>query len=73
MFDKTCKKSSVYGSKAVGEPPFIYGEGVWFAILDAIESIGNHQIKANLKHPATPEAIILAVDRLNKTLKEGII
>jgi len=56
------KHSSVKSSKAIGEPPFIYGESVYFAIKHAIESIADYKIEANLKIPATPESIIMAVE-----------
>lgn len=68
MIEKDLKKASVFKSKAIGEPPFIYGEAVWFAIKDAIESIGDYQIEADLKHPASPEAILLAIDSLKKQM-----
>jgi xanthine dehydrogenase large subunit len=62
LIDNTCKKSSVMGSKAIGEPPFIYGEAVWFAVKDAIESLSDYQINVDLKHPATPENILAALE-----------
>lgn len=54
------KHASVMNSKAIGEPPFIYGEATYFAIKNAIESINNHQIEVHLNMPATPENIIMA-------------
>ncbi len=69
MVEKDLKKASVYKSKAIGEPPFIYGEAVWFAIKDAIESIVDYQTDAELKHPATPDAILTAIDQLKKLNK----
>lgn len=64
LVEKDCQEASVKGSKALGEPPLIYGEAVWFAIKDAIESINEYQMEAELNHPATPEAILLAIDKL---------
>ncbi len=66
LVEKDCKANSVLGSKALGEPPLIYGEAVWFAIKDAIESINNYNIEAELSHPATPEAILLAVEKIKQ-------
>lgn len=64
MQDKSCKKSSVMGSKAIGEPPFIYGQAAWFAIKDAIEASVDYKQSAELRHPATPENILMAIDKL---------
>jgi len=63
--ERQTKHSSIKGSKAIGEPPFIYGESVYFAIKHAIESIADYKIEANLKIPATPESIIMAVEEIN--------
>ena len=52
------KEASVFGSKAVGEPPLIYGMAVYFALRDAVRSL---QPKAQLSFPATQEAIITAL------------
>lgn len=43
-------------SKAIGEPPFIYGESVFFAIVDAISSTGRFPLELSI--PATPEKIL---------------
>lgn len=50
--------ASVFGSKATGEPPFIYGLSVWFAIRDAINSVNPAN---SLSFPATPEAILAQI------------
>jgi xanthine dehydrogenase molybdopterin binding subunit len=60
------KQASVMGSKAVGEPPFIYGEAVWFALRNAISAVNDHKTIPDLKFPATPEAILLAVEQLKQ-------
>ncbi len=49
-------EASVFGSKAVGEPPFIYGLAVFFALQDAIRQVNP---EASLDFPATPEALLL--------------
>lgn len=51
--------ASVFGSKAVGEPPFMYGMAVFFALQNAIQSV---KPEAELSFPATPEAIIKALN-----------
>ncbi len=37
-FTEDPEPTGPYGSKAVGEPPLMYGIGVWFAIRDAIKA-----------------------------------
>lgn len=50
--------ASVFGSKAIGEPPFIYGLAVWFAIQEAVWAANP---VGELRFPATPEAILLSL------------
>ncbi|MDD3563045.1 MAG: molybdopterin-dependent oxidoreductase, partial [Candidatus Cloacimonetes bacterium] len=52
-------QASILGSKAVGEPPFMYGMAVFFALQNAIQSV---KPEAELSFPATPEAIIRALN-----------
>ncbi len=61
--------ASIFGSKGIGEPPLLYGLATFFAIRDAIESIGKHRIRSSLKNPATPEQIVLAVQGLQEQLQ----
>ncbi|HOD17393.1 MAG TPA: molybdopterin-dependent oxidoreductase [Candidatus Cloacimonadota bacterium] len=63
MVQSPCKEAGALGSKAIGEPPFIYGEAVWFALCHAIEALNSSGDTAPLKFPATPEAILLAVEK----------
>lgn len=70
MVQSPCKEASVLGSKAVGEPPFIYGEAVWFAIRNAVSAIAANKIIAPLKFPATPEAILLAAEEIKTKLSK---
>ena len=48
-------------SKAIGEPPFIYGESVFFAITDALCSLGSYPEELSI--PATPEKIWRVIKR----------
>lgn len=52
------KEASVFGSKATGEPPLIYGLAVFFALQDAVNAA---KPDAQLSFPATPEALLLAI------------
>ncbi len=60
LFDKANPEHSIYRSKAVGEPPFMHAISVWCAIYNAVSSIGNHTLAAELNAPATGEAILKA-------------
>jgi len=53
-------------SKAVGEPPFMLGLSVWFAIKDALFAAGNQRREVKLPLPATNEAILLALEEMQK-------
>lgn len=64
MVERQRACASVFGSKGIGEPPLIYGEAAWFGIKDALESLSGHRAEADLAFPATPEAVVLAAERL---------
>ncbi|MCZ6674164.1 MAG: molybdopterin-dependent oxidoreductase [Verrucomicrobia bacterium] len=48
------------GSKAVGEPPFMYGIGAYFAIQHAIDAF-RPQIPDEIVSPMTPERVLLSL------------
>lgn len=58
------REPTVYRSKAVGEPPLMLGISAFLAIRDAIASVGGAGARPPLDAPATPEAILRAVDAL---------
>lgn len=58
LVESDSSEASVFGSKATGEPPLIYGMAVFFALQDAIRSMNP---EAELRFPATPEALISAL------------
>ncbi|MCP4185064.1 MAG: xanthine dehydrogenase molybdopterin binding subunit [Hyphomicrobiales bacterium] len=62
------RENTIYRSKAVGEPPLMLAMSVFSAIFHAIASINPGQIP-ELDTPATPEAILRAVDGMNSTDK----
>jgi xanthine dehydrogenase large subunit len=53
----------VYGSKAVGEPPFMLAFSVREALRAAVAAFGPGQI-TELGSPATPEAVFWAIERV---------
>ncbi len=54
-------EDSIHRSKAVGEPPLLLPFSVFFAIRDAVSSVGNHKVNPPLNAPATSEAILNAI------------
>ena len=57
------RQNTIYRSKAVGEPPLMLALSVFSAIFHAIASINPGQLP-QLDTPATPEAILRAVDSM---------
>ena len=54
------REDTIYRSKAVGEPPLMLSLSVFHAIRDAIAT--DAQPLPSLQAPATPEAVLNAVD-----------
>ncbi len=48
------------GSKAIGEPPFMYGIGSWFAIHEAMKAYNSHASPGYVA-PMTPERVLMAL------------
>ena len=61
LFDNANVEDSIHRSKAVGEPPLLLPFSVFFAIRDAISSVGGHRVNPPLNAPATSEAILDAI------------
>jgi xanthine dehydrogenase large subunit len=61
LFENRNVEDSIHRSKAVGEPPLLLPFSVFFAIRDAISSVGGHKLNPPLNAPATCEAILKAV------------
>ncbi|MDR3672589.1 MAG: molybdopterin-dependent oxidoreductase [Holophaga sp.] len=51
---------ALLGSKAVGEPPLVYGIGAYFAILQAMRAF-NPGLKVELNAPMTPQKCLLSL------------
>jgi xanthine dehydrogenase large subunit len=62
LYDAANPADSIHRSKAVGEPPILLPFSVFLAIRDAVSSVGNHRIDPPLRAPATPEAVLDALD-----------
>ena len=61
LYDSANPETTVFRSKAVGEPPFMLSSSVWAAIRDAIASINDYKFSPQLNTPATPERVLQAV------------
>ena len=61
LFENSNVEDSIHRSKAVGEPPLLLPFSVFFAIRDAISSVGDHKVNPPLNAPATCEEILKAV------------
>ncbi len=57
---------TIFRSKAVGEPPLLLAISVWLAIRDAVSRVADHRHTPRLDAPATPEAILAAVDDITR-------
>ncbi len=62
----TNKERTIRRSKAVGEPPFMLANSVLEALSMATASVADYKTCPRLDAPATPERILLAVERLRK-------
>ena len=58
------KKRTIRRSKAVGEPPFMLAISVLEALSMAVASVADYKTCPKLDSPATPERILMAVQRL---------
>ena len=62
LFDHPNAQPTIHRSKAVGEPPLLLPFSVLLAIRDAVSAVGDHRIDPPLRAPATPEAILDAIE-----------
>jgi xanthine dehydrogenase large subunit len=58
------RELTIKRSKAVGEPPFMLGISILEALSMAVASVKNYQKCPRLDTPATPERILMAIERL---------
>ncbi|WP_306120208.1 MULTISPECIES: xanthine dehydrogenase molybdopterin binding subunit [unclassified Roseitalea] len=59
-------EETVFRSKAVGEPPLMLAVSVWLALRDAVASCGRPGLSPRLRAPATPEAVLAAIDDMRE-------
>ncbi|MGA2397033.1 MAG: xanthine dehydrogenase molybdopterin binding subunit [Steroidobacteraceae bacterium] len=61
-----CSEDTIFRSKAVGEPPLMLAISVFHAVRDACAACGPGGCLPDLPAPATPEAVLRAVDALRR-------
>jgi xanthine dehydrogenase large subunit len=66
LFDNQNVEETIMRSKAVGEPPLLLPFSVFFAIRSAVASVANNRFNPPLRAPATPEAILDAVQAVRE-------
>lgn len=62
LFENDNVADSIHRSKAVGEPPLLLPFSVFLAIRDAVSAVGDHAVDPPLRAPATPEAVLDAIE-----------
>ncbi|WP_183754753.1 xanthine dehydrogenase molybdopterin binding subunit [Rhizobium sp. BK181] len=59
-------EATIGRSKAVGEPPFMLAISVLEALSMAVASVANYKVCPRLDAPATPERVLMAVERMKQ-------
>ena len=62
LFDAPNPADTIHRSKAVGEPPLLLPFSALLAIRDAVSAVAGHRVDPPLRAPATPEAVLDAID-----------
>jgi xanthine dehydrogenase large subunit len=70
LFDGANREDTVYRSKAVGEPPLMLGISVFAALADAVHAVAPGR-PVPLDAPATPEAVLMAVQAVSGHPESG--
>ncbi len=71
LFQNKNVEDSILRSKAVGEPPLLLPFSVFFAIREAIASIGEYKINPPLRAPATAESIYNAIQYIKSKIDKA--
>ena len=71
LFKNSKVEDTILSSKATGEPPLLLPFSVFFAIRDAISSVGDYRIHPPLDAPATGESILKAINAVRSAAPEA--
>ena len=63
LLENAAQANTIFGSKAVGEPPLMLAISVREAIRDAVAAFGSGKGEIELRSPATSEAIWMAIQK----------
>ncbi|MCB5409938.1 xanthine dehydrogenase molybdopterin binding subunit [Pseudogemmobacter faecipullorum] len=66
LWDAPAREATIGRSKAVGEPPLMLGISAFAALQDAVAEAGGRRIWPALTAPATPEAVLAALTRVQR-------
>ncbi len=66
FFGAPNREDTIFRSKAVGEPPLMLAMSTFHAIRDAVASCGEAGCLPDLPAPATPEAVLHAIQSLSR-------
>jgi xanthine dehydrogenase large subunit len=58
LWPEANREDNIFGSKAVGEPPFMLAISVWEALRDAVASARGGDARITMDAPATPERVL---------------
>jgi len=64
--DSPNREETIFRSKAVGEPPLMLAISVLHALSDAVAAVGDYRLCPRLDAPATPERVLMTIERLRK-------
>ncbi|CAN7642966.1 xanthine dehydrogenase molybdopterin binding subunit [Phyllobacterium sp. LjRoot231] len=63
------REETIRRSKAVGEPPFMLAISLLEALSMAVASVADYRISPRLDAPATPERVLMAIERLREATR----
>ena len=61
-------ENEINKSKTTGEPPLMEAMSVFFAIKNAIASVGDYELNPILNAPATPERVLMSINNLKRKI-----
>ena len=63
------RENVINKSKTTGEPPLMLAMSVFYAIKDAVASVGEYKVIPKLDAPATPEKIFMSLNELKSRIR----
>lgn len=72
LFENQNAADTIYRSKAAGEPPLLLAFSVFFALRDAVASVGQYRHVPPLQAPATAEALMAAINAVREAAQTAI-